>query len=442
MNFDVTSLTCLAFWFNIMQLRGNSCQRPSNTAVSQKPFVVVWNIPIKRCQSFYGISLPLQDFGIVENKGKHFCGQNITIFYKNKFGLYPYITQHDSWINGGIPQNVDLKRHLVHASNDIYDLLDPDFQGLAVIDWEEWRPQWNQNWGLKKIYKEASIEWVLRKYPQLPSKKAISLAKLEFEHTAQVLMTETLKVAKRLRPRGLWGFYGFPDCLNHNWNEGDKYTGQCTAASIYRNDLLKWLWKNSTAIYPSIYLQHKLKDSITGLHYVHYRIKEALRVAEFNPSIPHLPVLVYSRVSYMRSLKFLSELDLVQTIGESAAMGAAGVVLWGDHSFSSSARRCMNLRRNLMTSLGKYIVNVTKAAEICSIQLCSGNGRCARRNPENLKAFLHLHPQSFHIDLSDRGRGGVMAVGQLRDDDLYQMRELFQCHCYRGWSGTRCQEGQ
>ncbi|XP_029455445.1 hyaluronidase-3-like [Rhinatrema bivittatum] len=412
----LTLLTSLSFWLNIMQLsRGDGCARSSDPAF-QKPFIVVWNIPTMNCQKCYGVSLPLRVFDIVENQGSHFCGQNITILYKNKFGFYPYITKDGSWVNGGIPQNMNLKKHLVQASSDIHDLLNRDFQGLAVIDWEEWRPQWNQNWGFKKVYKEASTEWVLRKYPRLPKKEAISFAKLEFERTAQVLMTETLRTAKELRPRGLWGFYGFPDCLNHNWNKGDKgteYTGQCKAASIHRNNQLMWLWKASTAIYPSIYLRQKLKDSITGLHYVHYRVKEALRVAGFNSSIPVLPVLVYSRVSYMHSLRFLSERDLLHTIGESAALGAAGVVLWGDHSFSSSARRCVNLRRNLMTSLGKYIVNVTVAAEACSARLCSRNGRCARRDPENLNAFLHLHPQSFHIAPADGGQGDPVAVGEL-----------------------------
>lgn len=34
---------------------------------------------------------------------------------------------------------------------------------------------------------------------------------------------------------------------------------------------------------------------------------------------------------------FFSQTDLISTIGESVALGAAGIILWGDASYASSS---------------------------------------------------------------------------------------------------------
>lgn len=141
--------------------------------------------------------------------------------------------------------------------------------------------------------------------------------------------------------------------------------------------------------------------------------------------------------------------DLVQTVGVSAALGAAGVVLWGDLSFSSSEviteqspcwgpggrgkpwqameqehqyippsqDKCWQLHDYLLGPLGPYVTNVTRAAMACSQQWCHGRGRCARRDPGQLEAFLHLQPD---------GSPGAW--------------QSFSCHCYRGWAGQTCGE--
>lgn len=145
--------------------------------------------------------------------------------------------------------------------------------------------------------------------------------------------------------------------------------------------------------------------------------------------------------------------DLVQTIGVSAALGAAGVVLWGDLSFSSSKviiipfslymlgprmgerpcqghgartlthpflppqEKCWRLHDYLVSTLGPYVINVTRAATACSLQQCHGHGRCAWQNPGKMEAFLHLQPD---------GSPGAW--------------KSFSCRCYWGWTGPTCQE--
>ncbi|XP_036122227.1 hyaluronidase-3 isoform X4 [Molossus molossus] len=150
--------------------------------------------------------------------------------------------------------------------------------------------------------------------------------------------------------------------------------------------------------------------------FVRYRLEEAFRIARAGHPHP-LPVLAYARLTHRSSGRFLSQDDLVQTIGVSAALGAAGVVLWGDLSSSSSEERCWHLYDYLVDTLGPYVINVTRAAIACSHQLCHGHGRCARRDPEQPEAFLHLQPD---------GSPGAW--------------ESFSCHCYWGWAGPTCQE--
>lgn len=324
-------------------------ESPAPTALAGgQPFAVLWNIPSSRCQRRFGVGLPLADYGIVENRGGRFAGQNITIFYKNKFGLYPYISPQGVPHNGGIPQRAPLRAHLARVAGDVRLHLRPAFSGLAVVDWEEWRPLWARNWGRKRVYQLASQRWAQERG------RGRRLARRAFERAARALMEQTLLLGRSLRPAGLWGFYRFPDCFNDDWAKVANYTGRCRPAEVQRNDRLRWLWAASAALYPSIYLPPLLPPGLRR-RYVHHRLCEALRLAA-----GRLPVVAYSRLSYRRSPRFLEpvrarggarcpgvsprphgslslQADLEHTIGESAALGAAGVVLWGDMSYSRSA---------------------------------------------------------------------------------------------------------
>ncbi|XP_054072465.1 hyaluronidase-3-like isoform X4 [Rissa tridactyla] len=335
----------------VLATAGGESPAPEPLAGGQ-PFAVVWNIPTGRCQRGFGVGLPLGDYGIMENQDSHFAGQNITIFYKNKFGLYPYLSRQGVPRNGGIPQRIPLDAHLARVARDIDHLLRPTFHGLAVVDWEEWRPLWAQNWGAKRIYRVASEQWVRDRHGLLPVQRRLKLARQEFEQAAQALMEETLLLGRTLRPGGLWGFYRFPDCFNTNWAKEANYTGQCRLVEVRRNNQLGWLWAASSALYPSIYLPPALPPALRR-RYVHHRLREALRVANFGAN-GLLPVVAYSRLSFRRSPQFLELADLVHTIGESAALGAAGLVLWGDMSYSRSARRSWHTRIPVPSSRGPH----------------------------------------------------------------------------------------
>ena len=54
-------------------------------------------------------------------------------------------------------------------------------RGLAVIDWEEWRPLWVRNWGSKHIYKTLSVSHARQKKPSLTALQANIQAKKQFQ---------------------------------------------------------------------------------------------------------------------------------------------------------------------------------------------------------------------------------------------------------------------
>ncbi|NXK27350.1 HYAL1 protein, partial [Arenaria interpres] len=399
-----------------------------------RPFVTIWNIPTERCAEKYNVTLNLEIFDVLANHQQSFIGQDITLFYTKELGLLPYYTPEGMPVNGGIPQNASLEAHLRQATRDIeVTLPNPAYHGLAVIDWEKWRPLWVRNWDSMDIYRQKSEELVRQQHPQWPPDMVTEEAKKQFEQSARDFMEKTLQLGETLRPDGYWGFYGFPDCYNDF--HGLPYTGTCPTVEQQRNKELRWLWKSSRALYPSIYLPPIFNGTDKALTYVRHHVAEAFAVQRgvLNSSIPVLP---YSQIAFDCTVDFLSQEDLVNTIGESAAQGAAGIILWGSLNYSSSKEMCLRLKDYTEGPLGHYIVNVTTSAYLCSQSLCSGRGRCVRQ--ENKKGFLHLDPFRFAIHLQ-AGKPWLVAQSlESNGDDVSWLAQEFSCQCYDKWKGPRC----
>lgn len=96
---------------------------------------------------------------------------------------------------------------------------------------------------------------------------------------------------------------------------------------------------------------------------------------------------------------------------------------------------CTRVRSFLRHRLGRYITNVTRAAEFCSNFLCQGNGRCVRRDPQ-AHHYLHLSRRSYRIHLS--GDGGFTVSGWPSQQEEELLARRFRCHCYEGHEGERC----
>lgn len=404
---------------------------------SQKPVLLVWNAPTQDCTPRYGVSLSLDQFDVVASPNEGFVRQNLTIFYKERLGLYPYYERGGTAVNGGLPQLASLTQHYEKMPEGVRKYIrEPEAKGLAVIDWEEWRPLWIRNWETKDIYRKKSRELVAAKNPHWTPEQVGKVAQQEFELSARKFMLETLRLAKNLRPNQLWGFYLFPDCYNHDYRGGLKnYTGRCPAVEIARNDQLNWLWMECTAFFPSIYIGSVLSSTHYGRLFVRNRVKEAMRLASVGDGLAR-PVFVYTRPTYIGQMTPLTEMDLVSTIGESVALGAAGVVFWGDTSYASSRANCLSLEEYLQGALGQYLLNVSTAAERCSKEVCKSHGRCLRKVPDS-DVYLHLSPLTHSIT----SQGGQLKVtGSPGRAELDVFRTHFQCQCYSGYRGEACAE--
>lgn len=284
-------------------------QKPARVPlIGRKPFIAVWNAPLDLCTIKYNISTNLERlFHIQGSPRAEWTGQDVTIFYANRLGLYPHYSPQGVAVHGGLPQNCSLDLHLLKAHQDIHRFIpNQDLRGLAVIDWEFWRPQWNRNWHKKDIYRRRSKELTAGAYVNVTEVQVEELARRRFEKSAKAFMQRTIQLGTRLRPNALWGFYLYPDCHNYNL-EQQNYTGLCPLLETLRNDQLQWLWNSSSALFPSVAIRRNHSDSTSTLRFSQHRIREALRVASLTSRDYDLPTFVYLRLGYRdEALTFLT----------------------------------------------------------------------------------------------------------------------------------------
>ncbi|KAL0160648.1 hypothetical protein M9458_044373, partial [Cirrhinus mrigala] len=95
---------------------------------------------------------------------------------------------------------------------------------------------------------------------------------------------------------------------------------------------------------------------------------------------------------------------------------------------------CSSLNEYLRGPLGRYLLNVTSAAEQCSRNLCRFRGRCLRKRPDT-DTYLHLSPNTHSIE---RQGNTLKVTGQMGEEELRRIRDEFQCQCYNGYVGDDC----
>lgn len=107
------------------------------------------------------------------------------------------------------------------------------FVGVGIIDFESWRPIFRQNFGTLTPYKELSRQIERERHPLWPSNAIEKEAERRFELHGREFMEETLNYVKRVRPKALWGYYGYPYCFNMNPNTMQT---DCPLQVIKEND--------------------------------------------------------------------------------------------------------------------------------------------------------------------------------------------------------------
>ncbi|KAJ1371286.1 hypothetical protein KIN20_033203 [Parelaphostrongylus tenuis] len=337
-------------------------------------FPVYWNIASKVCYE-RKIDIPLKYSGIKHNIGHEFFGDQIVIFYEYKFGYFPYYNGSNASdpINGGLPQNCPIDKHLTRVSEQIREKIPrEDFSGIAVIDFEEWRPLFKLNWGKKAVYKKESIRLVRERHPTLSHKSAKMMAELEFDAAAKKIFLLTIGLARELRPNARWGFYGFPYC---NYDAGHSSTNiQCNENFKQHNNDMSFIFEASTALFPSIYLS--FKGTIDqNYRYIQAIMTESARIARLqNPVLDIYPYSKFEYDPYSAPDKFYVKKDLCNSVKQAADLGARGIVIWS--TSKKMKERCNLLAEYVRNTFGPTLAVIRKRAQRCREERCSGHGQC------------------------------------------------------------------
>ncbi|XP_029013024.1 glyco_hydro_56 domain-containing protein isoform X2 [Betta splendens] len=388
--------------------------------LSGQPFIIFWGVRDSSCSN----RPDPRTFGM-EREGR------VSVFYEDTLGNYPYFINKDTPVNGGLPQHTKLNNHLQKTQQDLEAAVPaPRYLGLGVLRWAEWAPQWFRNRERQTMYLEASRKLLKTFFPNWTPEEVERWSQVDFEASAQSVIAETLREVQRLRPKALWGVSPYPSCHSGN------YSGQCSAAEMALNDELLWLWRRCSALYPLLTLE-KLQSGTPGSRlYLSSRIKEALRVSSLTATEADIPVFPLVKSVYTSTNTFLSQADLVSTIGESAAMGTAGVVIW-ERSETKTERECQDLAEFLGKVLGPYSNNVTMATRLCSASLCQGKGRCVRQNADS-PAYLHLPPPSRATEKTEATKATNQqgTDSKTAEPDPAEMwKKNFQCQWYKSSDG-------
>lgn len=250
--------------------------------------------------------------------------KNVVTFYEHDFGLYPRV--YDGKVeNGGIPQRVNIEEHLARVRVTIEKRIpDPNWDGLAVIDYESWSPLFS---GGDHFTTTLSKQLVIEERPGITEPELTRRARAAYESAARTFLEKTIRTCKELRPKARWGMYAYP---------GEYHAGT--------EQSLKWLWEALDVMMPSMYVP---RFSVTGgqhlpgqggwqtyERFVRNTVGVARRMAELGAKGgPHKPVIPFLSPRYFDAnehyaWKPLNDLDAEMTLRVPWLAGADGAIFW------------------------------------------------------------------------------------------------------------------
>lgn len=170
-------------------------------------------------------------------------GFEFRIQIKKTSQLGDYFSGHTKQRNGGVPQEGNLTYHLDLFQTDVNEqIADVNFSGLAVIDFESWRPVFRQNWASLSPYRDLSTEIERARHPLWDKNRVHNEATRRFEKAGRLFVESTLRLAKNLRPKASWGYYAYPYCFNMSPGAPN---GDCDPKVFAENDrCVKLLYKH------------------------------------------------------------------------------------------------------------------------------------------------------------------------------------------------------
>ena len=386
----------------------------SFSVASVPRFQALWNCP------YMGSDVAGDKFGLTSNPEGTFNGSTITLIYSiaswPRLAAVPNPSVQPCWThaspctwnlsliwnnlsvvsNGGVPQAGDIALHRAGVKAAIEEKIpDAGFDGVAIFDWEEWRVLYAQNDDGLSFSRQYSIELVQRQHPTWTNASRIALeAQRQYDAGARLFFSETLRVAKELRPRGRFGFYEYP----------------MTSPRAPEPELL-WLWQQLDVLAPSDYMEDATRTAASiNVSLAAVAMSEAAaRASGKRASWTRPEVLVYERL--WPGAKPVDAAQLAASVRVPAAAGADGIIIWGSSSDAHAPNYEHVLSAFLNSTLGPLLEACEGERARCARTHCRDHGRCA--------SYDAAHPELGCIDAKMDATAPV-------------------CLCDSEWSGIDC----
>ena len=311
--------------------------------------------------------------------GKHPCTWNQSLIWKN-------ITVAS---NGGVPQAGDIELHKAAVAALVkQNIPNPAWAGYGIFDWEAWRASFDENDDGLSYSNYYSTLLVKQQHPDWTNETRISdEAKRQYNAGAKLFFTETLRMAKLLRPNGKFGFYEYP------------------MAPLVE---LTWLWQEVGVMASSQYMRtaNSTADSVNASITAVNLARAAAAAAGKHFVRPDILVYVW----LWPSAKPVSAEQLTASIQAPAAMGADGVFLWGSSSDAHVSGYSDTITTFLKDTAGPLMEKCSADRAQCATALCSGHGRCSN--------YDAAHPE--------------------RGCEPPEDATTVTCLCDAGWQGPTC----
>ena len=231
------------------------------------------------------------------------------------------------------------RQHIIDA------IPDPTSAPVVGLDWESWRPTWQENaarpGGIPPGHTDQleSIALVKRQHPDWKDAAQIEAeARRQFNAGARAFYTGAFEEAQRLRPNALWGAYDTNHCGGYacsdanywQWTKNAEANGGRPKTNLSKtrpaavcavpnvNDELGWLWKLLDVLEPTIYQSTNSPAVMRSI--IDCSLGEARRVAQLarrlrgGKRIPIVPYQMYDWNACTTDCKFLNRTALYDTL--------------------------------------------------------------------------------------------------------------------------------
>lgn len=276
--------------------------------------------------------------------------KDAVLLYEPWLGEYPKAGPHMMLLD---PQL--MARHMAKISTDLDRYVPKDFAGLAVIDYEAWRPLWERNVAVPsnlpanatdQDFQDDWRETIRQLRPELvaglSTEQAEAVFKSTYEKQVKDFLLPTLKECKRLRPNAKWSFYGFPEGFytgNNQTARGVFGYGDGSYRASKLNDTLDWLWKEIDFVAPDIYASHFTRTDGAPRNarentpeenrlFIVNNISEYRRVAAGKPVYPFVWFRYHDVMGPPMALDWVNRVNLDDQVVQSARSGCEGVIIW------------------------------------------------------------------------------------------------------------------